>query len=192
MKKSMVRISLIALAAALTFPAAFGQQEAKPEYYSGVWAVTGGSAGGSTVRINITVSRYNTDAEVQKYAELLKEKGPEDLRRKLEGEDVGRLAFVGRVGTEIAVARKLVNGGKTTIRLITPRNFSYAELHNAGRSVDYPYTIIELTLDKNGKGTGTAMGGASIRFNKKKNIYEIESFQHGTAYNKILNVQTEK
>ncbi len=54
---------------------------------------------------------------------------------------------------------------------------------------DYPYTMVEMTLDKNGKGAGTAIGAASIRFNKKKNIYEIESFRHGADYNKLLNVR---
>ena len=67
---------------------------------------------------------------------------------------------------------------------------SFAELRNSGRSVDYPYTMLELVLDKEGKGTGTAIGAAKIRFDKKKGRYEIESFGHGADYNKLLNVQT--
>jgi hypothetical protein len=31
-----------------------------------------------------------------------------------------------------------------------------------------------------GKGSGTAIGAAKIRFDMKKNIYEIETFGHGT------------
>jgi hypothetical protein len=83
-----------------------------------------------------------------------------------------------------------VNGDKTIIRVVRARNMSFAELRNSGRSVDYPYTMLEFELDKSGTGTGTAIGAAKVRFDKKKNRYEIESFKHGAAYNKLLNVRT--
>ena len=52
------------------------------------------------------------------------------------------------------------------------------------------HTMLEMIFDKdNGTGTGTAIGAGRMRFDKKKNIYEIESFQHGTAYNKLLNIR---
>jgi hypothetical protein len=60
------------------------------------------------------------------------------------------------------------------------------------RSVDYPDTIIQLDLDETGNGTGTGIGAAKVRFDKKKNTYEIQSLQHGTAYNKLLNVRLQQ
>jgi hypothetical protein len=193
MRKQMTRIATAALAAALLlFPTTFGKEQPKPDQYSAVWAVTGGGAGGSNVSIDIRINRYNTDEEIRKYAELLVEGGPDKLLQALEKEDVGQLSPVGHVGVPIAIARKLVNGDKTIIRVVTARNLSFVELRYSGRSVDYPYTILELGLDKNGKGTGTAIGAAKIRFNKKKKTYEIESYQHGTDYNQLLNVQRMK
>jgi hypothetical protein len=50
--------------------------------------------------------------------------------------------------------------------------------------------MLELVLGQDGKGTGTAIGAAKLRFDKKKNLYEIESLGHGTDYNKLLNVRT--
>jgi hypothetical protein len=176
-------------ASVLLLPAAHGEEGVKPDFYSAVWAMVGGSGGGSTVSINIHINRYNTNEDIKKFADLLAQDGPDRLRRALEDEDVGQLSSTGSVGTPIAIARKLVKGNKTIIRVVTARNLSFAELRNSGRSVDYPFTMLELVLDKDGKGTGTAIGAAKIRFNKKKNIYEIESLQHGTAYNKLLNVQ---
>jgi hypothetical protein len=177
----------------MMFPAAFGQQDkATSEHYYAIWAVTGGSAGGTTVPIDIRINRYNTNEEIKQYADLLKNSGAAGLRQAFEKQNVGQFSPVGKFGTPLAVARKLVVEGKTIVRVLTVRSLSFAELRNGGRSVDYPYTMLELTLDDSGKGTGTAVGAAKIRFDKKKNTYEIESFQHGAAYNKLLNVQLMK
>ena len=190
MKKQLICMAAATLAAGLLLHAtAFGQENEKPEQYSAVWSVVGGTAGGTTVPFDIRIKKYNTFDEIKAYADLVKEKGQDALRSALEKQDLGQLSPVGSVGTPIAVARKLVQGDKTIIRVVTARNLSFVELRYSGRSVDYPFTFLELTLDKNGKGTGTAIAAASIKFNKKTGIHEIESLKHGTAYNKLLNVQ---
>ena len=193
MRKQMACTAVVTLAfGALMVAAATSQDNEKPEHYSAVWAVVGGSVGGASVPIDIHINKYTADADIMGYAELLANKGPEALRSAMEKLDVGQLSPIGRVGTPIAIARKLKVGDKTLIRVLTARNLSFVELHYSGRSVDYPYTFLELTLDKDGKGTGTAIGAAKIRFNKKNNTYEIESLEHGTAYNKLMNVQLMK
>jgi len=193
MRRRVTRIAVAALAAGLLlFPTTFGQEKTRPEQYAAVWAVVGGTAGGTTLSIDIRINRYNTEADVQKFADLLKELGTDALRRALEKEDVGQLSPTGRVGVPIAIARKLTDGKKTIVRVVTARNLSFVELRYSGRSVDYPYTILQLDLDENGKGTGTAIGAAKIRFNKKANTYEIESLEQGTSVNKLLNVQLMK
>ncbi len=173
----------------LLVPSIFAQEKSKPEQYSAVWVVTGGVRGGSSVPIDIRISRFTTDDEIKELANILVEGGPDRLRRAMEKLDVGQLSPPGRVGTPIAVARKRVDGNRTIIRVATARNLSFIELRYSGRSVDYPYTVLELDLDAKGNGTGTAIGAAKIRFDKKKNVYEIESLEHGTEYNKLLNVR---
>jgi hypothetical protein len=187
-KRQMARTGAAALII-LVFSTAFGKENTKPEQYSAVWAVVGGSAGGSTVQIDIRINKYDTAEDVKNFADILVEGGPDRLRQALEKEDAGQLSPVGRVGTPIAIARKVVSGNKTIIRVVTVRNLSIAELRYSGRSTDYPYTFLELVLDQNGKGTGTAIAAAKIKFNKKSKTHEIESLQHGTAYNKLLNVR---
>jgi hypothetical protein len=188
MKKQITCISATTLLIGLMLIApAFGQEG--PEHYSAVWAVTGGGAGGTTVPIDVRIKRYNSEQEIVQYASILAKGGQGALRRELEKADVGQFSPVGKVGTPLAVARKLSVGGKTVIRVLTLRWQSFNELREGGRSVDYPYTMLELVVDADGKGTGSAIGAAKISFNKKKNIYEIESFQHGQSYNKLLNIQ---
>ena len=166
-------IVLASLAVAfLCASAPFGQEKMPPEHYAATWAVVGGTVGGSTVQLDIRINRFNTDEDVMKLAGLLKEKGQDALRRVLEDEDVGQISPVGRVGTPIAIARKLRSGNKTIVRVITARNLPFLELRYSGRSTDYPFTIVELQLDEQGKGTGTAIAAASIRFDKKENTLE--------------------
>jgi hypothetical protein len=191
MRKQITIIAAVASTAGLLLlPAAFGQEKTEPDHFTAVWAVVGGGAGGSTTSIDIRISKYNTNEDIKEYATLLGDKGRDALRGRLEKEDLGQLSPSGSVGTPIAIARRLTNGDKTIIRVVSARRMSFAELRNSGRSVDYPYTMVELVLDKEGKGTGTAIGAAKIRFDKKKNRYEIESFGHGADYNKLMNVRT--
>jgi hypothetical protein len=190
MKRQMTRMAVAALAAGIMlFPKSFGQEKPKSDRYSAVWAVAGGSVGGATVSIDIRIDKYNTDEDIKKYAALLVESGTDRLRKELEKVDIGQLSPVGRLGVPIAIARKLAAGKKTIIRIVTARDLGFIELRYSGRSIDYPYTILQLEIDANGNGTGTAIAAAKIRFNKKKKTYEIESYEHGTAYNRLLNVQ---
>lgn len=193
MTRRTAHIALVFATVVLLVPGAFAEKEKKPkpDQFSGVWLNMSAGPRGS-IPIDIRINRYTTDEEMQKFAAILVEGGGEQLRRALEKEDVGQLSPSRRVGTPIAVARKLVNGNKTIIRIATARNLPFLELRYSGRSVDYPFTIVELQLDENGKGAGTGIGAAKVRFDKKQNKYEIESLEHGTAYNKIMNVQTWK
>jgi hypothetical protein len=192
MRRVLTRIGAIALLVGVLSVTAFAQEGSGPEHYYAVWAVTGGTAGGTTVPIDIRIKRYNTPQEVSQYAALLAKSGNDALLKALEKEDVGQFSPVGKVGIQLAVARKLQERGKTVVRVLMVRDMSFQELRNSGRSVDYPYTMLELTLGSDGKGTGTAIGAAKISFNKKKNTYEIESFQHGQSYNKLMDVQLMK
>jgi len=190
MKRAMPPVVAAVLAVGLLLvPAAFGEDKPKPEQFSAVWAIVGGGAGGKTVPIDIRINRYSTDEEIKEFADILVEGGQRRLREALEKEDVGQLSATGNVGVPIAIARKFTQGEKTIIRVVTVRTLSFVELRYSGRSVDYPFTILQLEVDQEGKGTGTAIGAASIKFNKEENTYVIESLQHGTAYNKLLNVK---
>lgn len=173
----------------LFFASAINGQEsrAKPEAYSGVAIGTGGAVGGRAMQFDFRINRYTTDEEVQKFAELVKEKGPDALRRALEKEDVGQIYVTGRVGNPIAVARKRQVGSDTVITLATARNLPFVELYHSGRSVDYPFGVVQIRLNAKGEGVGQIIAAAKIRFNKKAGKYEIESF--GNQYLKAVNVR---
>jgi hypothetical protein len=188
MKVKLSRILLFVLVIFAFFSLAVSAQEKMaPEAYTGVAIGTGGTVGGRSVSFDFRITSYTTDQEVQNFAQLVKEKGRDALRSALEKEDKGRINLVGTTGNRIAVARKRQQGEKTIITIVTARQMSFGELYNSGRSVDYPFGFLQLTLDATGKGTGQIMAAAKIRFNKKSGQYEIESF--GNQYIKATNVR---
>jgi hypothetical protein len=102
----------------------------------------------------------------------------------------GRINAVGSTGNQIAVARKRQQGSETIITIVTARTMPFVELYNNGRSRDYPFGYLQVKLDATGKGTGQIMAAAKIRFDKKKEKYEIESF--GNQYIKATNIRPSK
>jgi len=167
--------------------ATLAQDKPAPEAYSGVAMGTGGGVGGKTIQFDFRITQYTTDEEVQKFAQLVKDSGTTALRRALEKEDKGRINAVGSTGNQIAVARKRQQGENTIITIVTARNMPFVELYNGGRTTDYPFGFLQVTLNAKGEGIGQIMAAAKIRFDKKKGNYEIESF--GNQYIKATNVR---
>jgi hypothetical protein len=188
MKKILGLCLSVAFAASLLLASSYAQDEKpKPEAYSGVAIGTGGSVGGRTKQFDFRITSYTTDEEVQEFAALLKNKGQDALLSALEKEDKGRVNPVGSVGNQIAVARKRRQGANTIITIVTARIMSFGELYNSGRSTDYPFGFLQVTLNDKGEGTGQIMAAAKIRFDKKKGQYQIESY--GNQYVKATNVR---
>ena len=163
------------------------QDKPSPEAYSGVAMGTGGGVGGKTVQFDFRITQYTTDDEIQAFAQLVKDKGTDALRRALEKEDKGRINTTGSTGNQIAVARKRQQGADTIITIVTARTMPFLELYNNGRTTDYPFGYLQVKLDAKGVGTGQIMAAARIRFDKKKGQYQIESY--GNQYIKATNVR---
>lgn len=185
----MMKLALVLIGTAFLIPALFGQdgQQTKQDGYSAVAMGTGGAMGGKSMQFDFRINRYASDDEVDKLAELLKEKGPDALRREMEKLDVGRISPVGSTGNQIAVARKRQDGGETVITIVTARIMPFIELYRGGRTRDYPFGFLQVKLNEKGEGAGQIMAAAKIRFDKKKGHYEIESY--GNQYVKAVNVR---
>jgi hypothetical protein len=191
MSTRLSRVALfVSLLSVCVFPGAFAQDKAPTDAYSGVAMATGGTVGGKSIQFDFRVTQYTTDKEVQDYAQLVKDKGTDALRRALEKDDKGRISAVGSTGNPIAVARKRQQGENTIITIVTARNMPFVELYNNGRSTNYPFGFLQVTLNAKGEGTGQIMAAAKIRFDKKGGQYEIESF--GNQYIKAVNIRPSK
>lgn len=177
---------LILGVAFIVSPLSCQEEQMKPEAYSGTALGTGGTASAKSIGFNVRVNHYTSDEELDQLATLLKEKGPDALRAALEKLDVGRINPTGSVGNRLAVARKRQAGSDTFVTVVTARNMPFIELYRGGRTKDYSFGFMQLTLNNKGEGHGQIMVAAKIRFNKKKGHYEIESY--GNQYIKAVNV----
>ena len=113
-----------------------------------------GRSGAGT--IDIAVDRWSTDAERDKLLTTLMERGPEKLLDVLQGmKRVGYIRSPNSLGYDLHFARRtpLPEGGERVV-LATDRPIGFWEAANRPRTVDYPFTVIELRLNKDGEGEG--------------------------------------
>ena len=67
---------------------------------------------------------------------------------------------------------------------------SFREVTNNPRTADYPFLLIQIHLNKEGKGQGKMAAFTQIRYDKKKNVMEIENY--GTEPVRLNDITTEK
>lgn len=129
----------------------------------------------NTAPVVIHLDRYSTEDEIDRLAGILKQKGPEALRDALWNQEVGFIRVGGGLGYPIAaaVSRPNPEGGRT-VRIMIDRPISQREVILNTRTVDYPFTFIEIKLDANNKGEGQFFAAAKVRM--KGDTLEVESY----------------
>ena len=60
--------------------------------------------------------------------------------------------------------------------LATDRYIGFNEARNQPRSIDYPFSLIEIRVDKDGKGQGKMAVATKIDFDKDKKVVQIENY----------------
>ena len=194
-KKLQVVTALLVLSGCL-LPNAFAQNNEKPltdlpRQFSATAFGQAGAAAGKSFGVNIFITAWTTDQQVQDYISVLKEKGPDGLVRAMEkSDDVGRLSPTGFVGSGFRFARyrKTANGGLHIV-MVTNRPMSFGEVYRGGRSTDYQFGIAVIDVDSSGKGTGQLAPVCKIKFNKNGQL-EIENY--GQKPLRLANVLLQK
>jgi hypothetical protein len=162
-----------ALAALVIVPVAAQSNMAHPEKFT-AFAVNASNitASAQTSPVDITINRWSTDADRARLIEILKNKGQDALLSALQKMPVvGYINTPGSLRYDLHYARQVPQpeGGRRIV-VGTDRYIGSWEAANRPRTVDYPFTVIELDLDKTGHGKGwaslytkiTATGGGDI------------------------------
>jgi hypothetical protein len=162
-----------------------------PERFDGQVVDTQGAVRGRSIAFfTLHVDRYSTNEEILELVTLLQEKGQDAVQDKLwDMEEKGWIQVGNSLGYHAAVIRSLPTDSGRTIRVFTDRPIQFFESRRGLRSRDYPFGIIELQLDAEGKGEGQLIAAASAGFSKEGRLV-IESY--GTEPFRILNVKTKK
>jgi hypothetical protein len=90
---------------------------------------------------------------------------------------VGRIRESDTVGWDLRFARQapLDEGGRRIV-LGTDRPMPYWEVRNRPRSFDYPFTVIEMRLDKENRGEGKLLADTRILVDPGTNDLTLEHY----------------
>lgn len=137
---------------------------------------TPGPVGASIVEI--VVDRWSTDAEQDQLVKALLEKGPEKLLETLQKMPrAGYIRTPNSIGYDLRHARKIpMDEGGEQIIIATDRYIGFWEAANRPRTIDYPFTLIEMRLGPDGVGEGKMSLLTKIVYDKKKNQIVLENY----------------
>ncbi len=147
------------------------------------------NSGPATATIDFTIERWSTDAERNQLLSIITEhKDPTDpLLRALQ-----KMPRVGGIRTPESLAwdlryahqSKLEDGGRRIV-LATDRPIGFREARNQPRTMDYPFTIVEIRLNNNDEGEGKILVGTKIFVDKDKNVVLENYGQQPVRFNNI-------
>ena len=170
-----------ALAAGLfaTAPAAQSNM-AKPEKLTAFAVDTSNTAPRANASpVDIIINRWSTDAERDRLLSVFRDKGQDALLAELQKLPVvGGIRTPGSLNYDLHFARQKPDAeGGRMVFLMTDRYVSVWEAMNRPRTMDYPFTLIQLQLDKDSRGVGKASIATKITQEPDGTI-DLENFSN--------------
>ena len=140
---------------------------------------------GNTATVDIRIKRWSTAAERENLLKTAVERTSGLLRALQKMPDHGKISIpvVGpdphnaRLGWVLhyAVASKGEDGG-LRVGIATDRYIGFWEARERPRTIDYPFSLIEMRFDNSGGGVGKFAVATKIDFDKKKNQMVLENY----------------
>lgn len=128
--------------------------------------------------VEIVVDRWSTEAEASRLLETLQTQGPQKLLDALQA--IPRLGYIrtpDTIGYELHFARKTpAEDGGEHIVIATDRYISFWEARNQPRSIDYPFTVIEIHMNGDGTGEGKMSIATKVTTDKKRGTIILENY----------------
>ena len=154
------------------------RDEALEEYSAILTNISNVGAAGLTP-VTIRITRWTPDDENVRLLDVLRNDGQDAFLRALVN-----VKSVGSIGTPTSLSYDFfyaksspTDGGGRRIMLITDRPMQIWERLQAAPSRDYPFTVVELRLNKDGRGTGTLAQLVQLRLSC--NVLGIENLASG-------------
>ena len=132
------------------------------------------TSGAGTVLIRVT--RWSTDMERTRLIEALQKRGPEQLLDELQGmQSVGTIRTPDSLAYDLRYAnqRPGEDGGRQIV-LATDRPIGFWEAVHQPRTIQYPFTVIQMQMGPDGKGKGTLSYATKIVAHR--DVVELENF----------------
>lgn len=141
------------------------------------------NSGPKTATVDIAIERWSTDAERDALLAILVEEKDVNRANQALLKAIQKMPKAGYIRTpqtlawDIHYARQhpLEDGGRQII-VGTDRPISFLEARNQSRSMDYPFTVLELRLNKEDKGEGKMLTGTKLYIDKKTKNLVLENY----------------
>ena len=174
---TITALAVAALALVLPAPQAVAQTNQPAEAFT-AFAVNMTGVGSGAGTVDIVIDRWSSAAEEEALRKAFAEKGPSKLLDALrDTRRVGYLRSPQSTAWDLRFATQFADeDGGRRVYLLTDRRMSFREVRNNGRTMDYPFTLIELRLDRNGDGEGRASIATKITLNTKTGQIELENY----------------
>jgi hypothetical protein len=132
---------------------------------------------GSLGTVEIVINRWSSEADRDRLLKTLLDKGENKLLDELR--DLPRVGYIrtpNSIGYDLHYARHVpAEDGGDQIVLATDRYISFWEAYQRPRSIDYPFTFIEIHLDKDGEGEGKMSLATKVIVDKEHNQIVLEN-----------------
>ena len=157
MQKSTLRTAVFvgsALLPMIAGPAA--QTHGEKEEFTAV-AIANNTVQSGAGTVLMSVDRWSTAAERDRLVETLLNKGPRALLDALQDtRPVGRIRTPDSIGYDLHYAFQTPgeDGGRRIV-IATDRPIGFWEAYDQPRTIDYPFTIVQMQIGADGRGTGT-------------------------------------
>ena len=187
--RSLSTIAAAVGSVALLTLAASAQTMGTPERFSAsAININNGQAG----NIDITVNRWSTDTQRDALMKTVVDKGPDKLLDALQDMPVvGHFGAPGNLSWDIHFARRMALAeGSERVVLITDRRIGFWESVNQPRSIDYPFTVIDIRLNRDGEGEGKMSIATKVIYDKNENMISLEDFEISPV--QLTNIRREK
>jgi hypothetical protein len=176
--------AVLLLLLASTAPAAFADSSAQEE--NGQLRCTAAAIGTGGLRtrpvaanLDIVVERWSTEAERRRLVQSLKAGQDEDaiLDTVRDLPRVGYLRTPPSLGWDLHFAQTAAgeDGGQRIV-IATDRPINFWEAANQPRSIDYPFTFIQMQLNKSGEGKGWLSVATKVIATNDGRFVQLETY----------------
>jgi hypothetical protein len=128
--------------------------------------------------MSISIDRWSTETEMSELVEAFNARGQDGLLALLQNQPkVGYFRMPDRIGYALRYAFQQPDGqGGRRIVLATDRAMDFYEISNQDRSFSYPFTVIEIHLNKDNRGEGQISTAAKIIVSLDGKYFDVEDF----------------
>ena len=133
---------------------------------------------GTSTQIRIIVDRWSPDAVRDNLLNVLMTKGDTKLLDALQSAPkVGSIGTTTSLSWDLHFARQTSGeDGGARIVLATDRPISFSEQWNGARTLDYPFTVVELHVNNDGEGEGTLSFATKVIPDAKNKTVVLENW----------------